>query len=514
MFTRSSLALSVVWILGILTVAGAETIEVNPYRAGGLHDEWTMTPEESGDWILDEDILYGEARKSRVSEAIFTAEGWDEFTLFLQVDDKVRKTKLLLVPAAEGEERVEIDFKKKWIDRRADWTRMRLVVKDQVAALYSADDDESELASFKVPAGKIHVGFQLKRGGRVKLKHIRVVYERPPEPKAEVPAGFRDILAEGVFEQMFAPWQHPEQSTPGEWTVAGGRLKAKNAEPHGSSKMAVRLLRGRIADYELRFKLKSGARDFQLLAHLGDGGAGTQKAWTLDGYLTGAGPWHTFIVKYADGRLSMNVNGLDVVAGDQTVGGTTPIGFLLRANGQAELKDLHIKSSQIRPSAGPPPGAQQPGGGGGDRPAETPPMFNGKDLEGWMPRPEENVWKVVGGAIFGMNQSGSVASLVWRYSLRGDYKLTFKVEAGARGLAVVTKLNSESRQTSRVVIPDKALDQDWNECEVVVRGAQATLKVNGKQVAAEAAVTGTGFTGFVMAPGGVARLKDLAIGAP
>jgi hypothetical protein len=512
MSIRSRVATIAALLALIAGSAGAEPIEINPFTESGLSMKWDLTPKEGEDgWNLAYDVLACKVKGGQVGEAVYKAGKWESFQLHFKMFTKFRGARVLLLPL-EGE-RVEIEIKRTWLDRKEEWTPMVVDVKGGKAVLRSVDKKRGE---WEVPAGKLKIGFYLKKGGFAQFKRIRIVWDPPPEPVEQLEAGFIDLLAPKIFENNFITGQRQDgNSVEGVWNVdKDGVLTCRNPEQRMSPKTTMKISRFAVGDYEIRFKLKTGSKEFRFFPFFANGGR-TAKVWLLDSYLTGEGAWQKFIIKREGDRLRMNVNGMDVIQGEQGPTGRVQIAMLLHPQAQAQIRDFHIKADGLRgPGGGQPPPGGGNAGGGGQSPGGTPDLFDGESLANWAQNPKEGVWSAKNKAIFALNQTGRQASLIYRMGRVKDYTFSFEIEAGAQGLSFLAKYNPESRQGSQIQIPPSALDKDFNKVEIVVKGIQAKLIVNGKQISTSTVLDGSWLFGFILQHGGVCRIMDLKIGPP
>jgi 3-keto-disaccharide hydrolase len=503
---------TIAFLLSLLAgTAGAEPIEINPFNESGLSMKWDLAPAEGAEgWNVAYDVLACKTKGGQVGEAIYKAGKWETFQLHFKMFTKFRGARVLLVPL-EGE-RVEIEIKRTWLERKEDWTPMVIDIKGGKAILTSAGKKRGE---WDVPAGKKKFGFFLKKGGFAQFKRIRVLWDPPLEPVDKIETGFIDLLAPDNFEKYFETGKASDgNSIEGEWNVKDGVLSGRNPESRMSRKLTIKLSRFGVADYEVRFKLKAGTKEFRFFAYVGAGG--NNKVWLLDSYLTGEGAWQRFVIKRQGGRYRMNVNGNDVIQGEQGPTGRTKIGLHLNAQAQVQIRDFHIKAAGLNapPSSGKPAAGGNNAGGGAPKPGGSTELFDGETLSNWAQHPKEGVWKAVNGAIYALNQTGANASLLYRMGRVTDYTLSFELEAGAKGLLVMAKYNPDTRKGTQIDIPASSLDKDFNKVEIVVKGAQARLLVNGKQISSGTALEGSWLFGFVLRHGGTCRISDLKIGPP
>jgi hypothetical protein len=488
--------------LGLLAgVAGARVVEVDPYRAGGL-TEWTLTPTDRDAWSLANDILTGETKAFFEATAVFDGEVLDAFSLFFQVDGKQRRLSILLVPE-EGDP-VELEIDRRWVDRRAEFTLMKLDVGGGKATLYR-DEDEQE--SWDVPEGKYKVGFQLGKNGQARLKRIRLTFDRKPPPRAPVPAGFVDLLEPTTWNRLAGVPNQPN-AVAGEWNVEDGVLHCRNPD---TQKFTARIIQAAGEEYEARFKVRAGARELRFQVRFAiQGRPDAAKVYALDGYCTGADEWNSFVIRYGDGKTSMTVNGLDVVQNEATVPGRTPFAIILGQGGEAQIRDFHLRMpglSAPAPAAG--SGGDSPGAGSGGAPGA---VFDGKSLETFKQYPDQGVWEVVDRGILGLNGSGKDAYLFYRMGRVTDFSLKFRVEMGTAGLGVFAKYDPDQQKGTVIEVPAAALNRAYNVCQVIVRGSTCRLLVNGQQISAVQSMPGNLLFGFLLKAGGRCRIRDLEVG--
>jgi len=481
--------------------AGAKPLEINPYPAGNLSEGWTL--EGPGDaWSMQDDILYGGA-KSKEAAAIYSGQAFGQVQLFFQVAKGQKNLRLLLGPEGEGE-RVLLTIDKRWVDRKLDYTRMKMELTKGSAVLIR---DDEELKSWKVPEGKYEVGFSLKRGGKCELKRVRFVWERPPEPVSAAPAGFANVLEPGFWNSNVGVVRN-QNAVDGTWEIGGGMLTIQNKPKGGVRKYAARVFQRQVEEYELRFKVASGVLDVMLLAHMSQGG---NKQYALNGFCTDAVDWHEFVVKLKDAKVTLSVNGREFPA-EPVAPGTTRFALLCQPGGRAQIKDFFIRTP------GMPGGAIGIGGGEGQAPrggasaggSGSSGLFNGKDLSQWSANPPSGAWEVVDGNIFAFRPPRN-AFLINKMHRVANYTLTFKVENGTRGLGVVTKFNTDTRNASTIAIQRNTLTKPWYDVEVIVQESTVRLRVNGQEVASGSVPAGQHLFGFFLAGGGACRIRHPAL---
>jgi hypothetical protein len=390
---------------------------------------------------------------------------------------------------------------------------MRLVLTKGSVMLESEGE---ELESWDVPEGKYEIGFRLKRGGYCDIKRLRFVWERPAEPVQEAPAGFVNLIDPDFWSRNFAVHKN-QNAVDGSFEIGGGMLTIGNQS--GERKIAARIFRRQAAEYEVRFKVASGVMGVSMIARMGlQGQAGTLKQFDLNGYATGPGDWHSFVVTLKDAKLTLKVGDREFPA-ETVAPGNTGFAFIVQPGGRAQIKDFFLRMPGVTPGAigiggGRGESPRQPAAGGGSSGGSSgggaehgkSGLFNGKDLSQWSPNPPEKVWEVVDGNIFARRPPRN-AFLINRMHRVENYTLTFKVEQGTRGLGVVTKFDTSTRQANTIAIPPAALRRPWNAIEVAVSGTSVRLSINGQQVSQGTVPAGQHLFGFFLQASGVCRIR-------
>jgi hypothetical protein len=262
------------------------------------------------------------------------------------------------------------------------------------------------------------------------------------------------------------------------------------------------------ASYEMRFRALWGTNFLEIRAVevAGQGGQVNKFDTVQVNLADNIDPENVndFVVRVADGKCVITVNGKAVFEQKVRDFGTTPIGLFVAKGRKFLLRDIRVKDLA--------PERSQPLGGAPAREEKKPePKPDAPPQAGslWAPKggfaEEGGVWTIE-------EAPDSGAGLLCLAGNAASYELRFKVGRGADGLTVVPRANRGVDRSGGIRLPEAYFEKDeWTE--VVLRMDLLTAKatVGGKEAGTLDVEEAVGPPAFRVHGGGRARIRDLSI---
>jgi hypothetical protein len=504
--------------------AGHEVREIDPLSEKDLS---MFEIEGGGDWKLDDEsdlvhtFIVCPKAEDETSLRFRARRFRDGFQLKFDVmgGSKSKDLKCYLVP--EKGERILVPWKSRYL-RKKDWHSVTVTVENGKAQA-KIDDEKGE----KIDVGDVPLTFALNlpKRGEATIRKMEIKFLVINREQAEAEKGYVRIF-DG---KTLTGWvTRPEGST--FFKALDQRIEGSLPQNQEVPETALIFADAIFANFTLRMKVGSGARNLLLLGRFGIQGGARPTFTDIAGYLPGDKDWSDVLFEVKGKMVSLTVNGNRVWSQQAATEGELPIHIIMGRNGRCVLRDIQVKGDLTRYGASWPkyvedsggkvgsgeaePGAGDAAGGGGNVTGggRTFQMWNGKDLTDWRSTPAGS-FSVAGDKIVALTYGKpSGAQLIYTKYWFQEYKVSFLLQKGSKNAAFIVKAFPREANKPAVLrkFEDAWFGEDrFTEFELTLLDGVLSVHTGGKKVKSMNVSKENGAIGFLVDKEGAIGVKDV-----